>query len=62
MFQKLQKLNISYIFNLHIVSRQKTTTFIWNFGNYSKGIFGNHVTANGCQNMIFCEILETWKS
>ena len=32
-----------------------------NFGNYSKDIFGNHLTANGCQNAKFCDIVEIWK-
>ena len=32
-----------------------------NFGNYSKDIFGNHLTANGCQNAKLCDIVEIWK-
>ena len=25
-----------------------------------KGIFGNHLTANGCQNVKLCNIVEIW--
>ena len=32
-----------------------------NFGNYSKGIFGNHLPANGCEKAKFCDIAEIWK-
>ena len=39
---------------------QKNFFFV-NFGNYSKGIFGNHLTVNGCQNVNFCNIVKTWK-
>ena len=31
------------------------------FGNYSKGIFGNHLTPNVCQNAKFCDRVEIWK-
>ena len=29
--------------------------------NSSKGILGNRLTANDCQNAKFCDIVETWK-
>ena len=51
---------ILYINNLHILSRQKTTSFA-NFENYSKSIFGNHLIVNSCQNVKFYDIIEIWK-
>ena len=50
-----------YIYSLHILGRQKKAVLFANFGNYSKGIFGNHLTANGCQNPKFCDIVEIRK-
>ena len=44
-----------------MLSRPKNSFFFANFGNYSKGIFGNHLTDNGCQNSKFCDIVEIWK-
>ena len=32
--------------------------FSW---KYSKGIFGNHLAAIGCQNAKICEIVQIWK-
>ena len=31
-----------------------------NFKNYSNGIFGNHLSGNGCQKVKFCGIKEVW--
>ena len=39
---------ISQIFTIYMADKK---LFVANFGNYSKGIFGNHLTANGCQNV-----------
>ena len=51
---------ISYIYNLHILNRQKTTLFV-GFRNFSRDIFGNRLTTNGYQNVKFFYILQIWK-
>ena len=38
-----------------------TLIYFASFGSYSEGIFGNHLTAYGNQNVKFCNILEIWK-
>ena len=35
--------------------------FFCNFGNYLKGIFGNHLSVNVCQNVKFCDIVKIWR-
>ena len=55
-----KKINISYIYSLNILTREKKNLF-GNFRNHSKGIFGNHLTANGCQNINFCNTVKIWK-
>ena len=42
-------------------TKQTEKAFFANFGNYSKTTFGNHLTANGYQNVIFCDRAESWK-
>ena len=46
---------------MNILETAKIKYFFENFGNYSKGIFGNHLAANGWQNAKFCDIVEIWK-
>lgn len=53
-------LNASYIYNLHILNRQFFVFFV-NFGNYSKSIFGNHLTGNCCQIVKSCVMKEVKK-
>lgn len=43
------------------VTQMLTLIYFANFGSYSEGIFGNHLTAHGNQNVKFCNILEIWK-
>ena len=43
-----------------MLSRQKNF-FFTDFGNHFKGIFSNHLTVNGCQNVEFCDFVEIWK-
>ena len=53
---------IKYFTYLQFTYKKQTKKHLFgNFGNYSNGIFCNHLTANGCQNAKFCDIVEIWK-
>ena len=56
---RLFKFLVVYIKKRCTLSKQKT--FFANFGNYSKGIFGNHLTQDGYQDIKFCDTIESWK-
>ena len=49
---------------LHLLKKSLMKNVIFStakFLNYSKGIWGNHLIANRCQNENFCDTTEIWK-
>ena len=59
LFQRPRISHVSHISTIYIYHK-KATLFV-SFGNYSRGILGNHLTANGYQNVKLFDMLEIWK-
>ena len=59
----LETAKIQYFKYLQLTYTKQTKKqhFFSKFGNYSKGIFRNHLPANSYQNVKLCDIAEIWK-
>ena len=57
----LQTAKIKYLIYLRVTIQLKKKFFNKISGIVQREFFGNHLTANGCQNVKFCVIIEIWK-